>query len=142
MALRRFRIRRKKIQGVSPKVQRILYAVPKRMPVKWERDGKEIIITFKKDFTRFERWLQKKIGGPEDIRLRLDEKGARVWELCDGKHTLKEICDMLHEEFKEDIEPVFPRTSKFIEMLLQRNLITLEAKYEEENADMPSVRGQ
>lgn len=29
----------------------------------------------------------------------LNETGARIWELCDGKHNVKEIIEIIYSEF-------------------------------------------
>lgn len=106
--------------------KRVLLAYPIRNDVKWQKENGVVIITFKKNFTRFERFLSKYLKGPEDIRLRLDECGTRIWELCDGNHAIKDILLMMDKEFKEKIEPVDKRVSGFLEILLKRGLISLK----------------
>jgi hypothetical protein len=117
----------KNISGVvsSEDYQYILNIRPVRNPVYWKKENGLVVIIYKKHFTRFERWLHKYIGGPEYIRRPLDEKGTVIWELCDGKHTVRDICNELDKRFKEEVEPVFPRVQKFLEMLLRLNLIRL-----------------
>lgn len=78
-----------------------------------------------KNFGRFERWLHKKIGGPEDINRPLDEPGSRIWLLMDGEHTVLEICRIMDQEFKEEISPVLKKVRLFLERLLILNLIIL-----------------
>lgn len=103
--------------------------VPKRLGVKWEKeeDG-VVVVTFKKNFTRFEKILQRFLKGPENIRLRMDKQGSDIWELCDGKHSVKDICDRMNKKYKEEIEPVPQRVSGFLQILLQRQLIILERR--------------
>lgn len=108
--------------------KKVLLAYPIRNEVKWQKENGVIIITFKKNFTRFERFLNKYLKGPEDIKLRLDEVGTRIWELCDGEHTIKDILLIIDNEFKEKIEPVDKRVSGFLEILLKRGLVRLESK--------------
>jgi hypothetical protein len=117
-----------KFNDLDPKMQRVLTVYPVRNPVKWVRENDRIVLIYKKDFTRFEKKLQNKIGGPEDIRRPLDDKGSRIWEMCDGQHTLKDICGEMDELFHEEIEPVLDRVWKFLELLLQLNLIRLETE--------------
>ena len=112
---------------LDPKMQRVLSVYPARNLVKWEREGDRVVLTYKKDFTKFERGLQKRLGGPDVIRRPLDEKGSRIWELCDGQHTLQDICDEMDALYHEDIEPVLDRVWKFLEILLKLNLIRLES---------------
>ncbi len=102
--------------------------IPKRLDVKWEKKNGVVVVTFKKNFNRFEKLLQKILKGPENIRLRMDKQGTDIWELCDGKHSVKDICDAMNEEYKEEMEPVPQRVSGFLQILLQRQLIKLEVK--------------
>ena len=111
---------------LDPKMKKLLLAVPKRLDVRWVRENDKVVIIYKKNFGRVEKFLHKHLGGPEDIRVVLDDKGTAIWEMCDGNTNIKDICTKLDERFKEEIEPVFPRTWKFLEMLMDRNLIRLE----------------
>ncbi|MEM2869525.1 MAG: PqqD family protein [Thermoplasmata archaeon] len=67
----------------------------------------------------------KKLGGSPEIRRRLDRPGSDIWFLCDGRHTVAEICDEMDKKYREELEPVLTRVTKFLEMLLARNLIYL-----------------
>ncbi len=83
-----------------------------------------VVVTYKKNFGRFEKWLHSKIGGPPDIRCPLDEVGSEIWLLCDGKHSILEICRIMDEKHHENIEPVTKRIWGFLEILHGRGLIT------------------
>ena len=114
---------------IPPRLARVLSAVPVRREggaLRWEvgPDGL-VVITHPKDLTRFERWLMKKVGGSPEIRRRLDRPGSDIWLLCDGRHTVAEICDEMDRKYREELEPVLTRVTKFLEMLLARNLICL-----------------
>ena len=99
--------------------------------VKWEkRDDGMAVLTYRKNLSRFERWLQRHIGGPLDIKRPLDAPGTRIWELCDRQHTLLEICRIIDEEFKEEMDPVFDKVRRFLEQLLILNLIVLKTQEE------------
>jgi len=94
--------------------------------VNWvEKEGRVVLI-YPKNFTRFEKFLHRHLGGPDNIRRPLDHKGTFIWKMCDGKHNVHEICQASYNEFKEDIEPVLRRVWGFLEILLQLNLITFE----------------
>jgi hypothetical protein len=120
----------------TPASKKLEMIVPKRLDVKWEKEKGVVIITFKKNFTRFEKFLQKFLKGPENIRLRMDKHGTDIWELCDGKHSAKDICDAMNAKYKEEMEPVPQRVSGFLQILLQRQLIRLERKNEKENQEV------
>ena len=112
--------------------RRVLLCYPTRTvheDLRWYRRRSDglVVIRIKKNFGRFERALRKIAGGPEFLRVPLDEQGSRIWELCDGKHNVLQIAKIMYKEYKEDIEPVLPRVVKFLELLLKRNFITLKA---------------
>jgi len=98
--------------------------------VKWsERDGL-IVVEFPKNFSRFERWLHRRIGGPTTIKRPLDKIGSDMWRLCDGKHTLLEICNIIGERYKEEVEPVTKTVPTFISQLFMLGLVIPKTKEE------------
>lgn len=115
-----------RFKKLDPSIQKILNAYPVRNPVRWKKEHGIVVITYKKNLTRFERRLQQSIGGPEDIRRPMDEKGSVIWELCDGKRTVSDICDIMDTRYREEIEPVFVYVQTVLKILLERNLIHLE----------------
>lgn len=116
-----------KFSDLDPAMQKVLRVYPVRYPVKWSHEGDRVVLTYPKDFTKFEHALHKRLGGPDVIRRPLDEKGSKIWERCDGRHTLQDICEEMDALFQEDIEPVLDRVWKFLELLLKLNLIRLES---------------
>ncbi|PJB22343.1 MAG: hypothetical protein CO114_00555, partial [Euryarchaeota archaeon CG_4_9_14_3_um_filter_38_12] len=60
----------------TPASKKLEMIIPKRLDVKWEKENGVVIITFKKNFNRFEKFLQKILKGPENIRLRMDKQGT------------------------------------------------------------------
>lgn len=99
--------------------------------VKWEkREDRTVVLIYRKNLSRFERWLQRHIGGPLDIKRPLDAPGSRIWELCDRQHTLLDICRIIDEEFKEEMDPVFDKVRRFLEQLLILNLVILKTPEE------------
>jgi len=100
---------------------------PTRNPVRWKMENGKAVITYKKDFRSFERFLYRKFGGVSHIRRPLDELGTRIWLLCDGRRHFAEICRIMDDEFKERIEPVSKRVWVFIEILIRVGLMRLES---------------
>jgi hypothetical protein len=113
-------------KDLPPNMQHILMSYPVRSHVKWVEEKDKIVLIYPKDFSNLESWLHKRLGGPDTIRRPLDEVGSKIWLMCDGKHMVKDICDELDEQYHEDIEPVLDRVSKFLEILLRSNLISLK----------------
>jgi hypothetical protein len=125
---------------IDPKMQKILNAYPVRSKVKWSKKNGIVVIMYPKSLTRIEKKLQRHIGGPDDIRRTMDEKGSVIWELCDGRHNIREICDIMDSRYREDIEPVLEYVHKVLVMLLERNLIYLEQNKPEKPLPMRKLR--
>jgi hypothetical protein len=115
------------LDELKPEMKRLLTCTPIRNEeVEWEEEDGKVVLIYPKNFTRFERFLHRHVGGPDNIRRPLDDKGAFIWKMCDGKHNLHEICIETHKEFKEDIEPVLKRVWGFLEILLKLGLLKIE----------------
>jgi hypothetical protein len=116
-----------KLESLDPKMRMLLMCKPIRNEaVEWVEEEDRIVLIYPKNFTRFERFLHRRIGGPDIIRRPLDDKGTYIWKMCDGDHNVHEICKATYSEFKEDIEPVLKRVWGFLEILLKLNLISIE----------------
>jgi hypothetical protein len=120
------------LKDLSPKMRMLLSCKPvKNEEVNCEEEDGKIVLIYPKNFTRFERFLHRHLGGPQSIRRPLDEKGTFIWRMCDGEHNVHEICLATYKEFKEDIEPVLRRVMGFLEVLLKLNLITFDVPEKE-----------
>src|SRR3990167_6390319 len=60
--------------------------------------------------------IRKNVGDLESIYT-LDEVGARIWELIDGKRKVKEIKDILISEFDAQEDMVISDIKDFISQL-------------------------
>ncbi len=110
----------------NSKKDRIINAKPVKQSVNWSLENDKVVIVVKKHFTKLEKFLQKYFKGPGYVRVPLDTIGSDIWLLCDGNHTIADICKEIHEKYKESIEPAAPRITKFLAMLLRMNFIRLE----------------
>jgi hypothetical protein len=125
-----------KLESLDPKMRILLSVVPKRNEdVKWEEEEGLVVLIYPKNFTRFEKFLHKRLGGPADIRRPLDDKGTFIWKMCDGNHNVHEICKDTHNKFKEDIEPVVRRVWGFLERLIELNLVLID-KVEDQDSEV------
>jgi hypothetical protein len=113
-------------EKVPPILRDKLPFIPVAAPIKQEKkdDGNTVLI-YPKNFTKFERWLHKKLGGPEEIRRPLDDKGTLIWSMCNGKSTFHDICNVLDDKYGVEIEPVTARVWKFLIILRDLGLIYL-----------------
>ncbi len=61
-------------------------------------------------------------------RVSLDKFGSFVWDLCDGHHSVQEICDRLEERFGEEVQPAVERTVVFVQMLFKNEFVKIFEK--------------
>ena len=107
----------------------ILGSIPFRTDndeVKWVYENEIIIITYPKKFGKMEKWLQNRIGGPEEVRRPLDKYSSYIWEICDGVNTVGEIILKFDGKFGEEVAPASERVQIFLKTLLNLNLIVLK----------------
>ena len=94
--------------------------------VKWFHEDGIVVITYPKKFGKMEKWLQNRIGGPEDIRRPLDKFSSYIWEICDGENTVADVVRKFDEKFREEVAPASDSVQIFLETLLGLNLIELK----------------
>lgn len=68
------------------------------------------------------QWLATRLNRPY-IRIKLDRIGSFVWQLCDGRATVREIARRAQAEFGEEIEPVYERLGEFMKQLDRNRFI-------------------
>jgi len=70
-------------------------------------------------------WVAQKIfGKPRFSQVHLEEFGNFIWPQIDGKKTVKDIADLVHDKFGEKADPLYPRISMYIKMLRNYDFIT------------------
>lgn len=94
--------------------------------IEYVYENKNIVIIYPKKFGKIEKWVKERIGGPEKIRRPLDMFTTFIWEKCNGKNSIAQIISEFDEKFGEEVAPADVRVQKFIKMLLELNLVTLE----------------
>ena len=67
-----------------------------------EKEGALSVITFPRFRSKFMQKYFVPKNKPATIRIRLDEHGTAVWDLIDGKRTVKEISETLAEHFQHE----------------------------------------
>jgi len=60
------------------------------------------------------------------FKIKLDEIGSFIWNLCDGKNTVKDIGNLLRERFGERVEPLYDRIGLFFQNLEKNKFITFK----------------
>lgn len=57
------------------------------------------------------------------FKIKLDERGSFIWEKCDGKNSIGEICQLLENEFGDAVKPTANRTVLLFKKLYQYGLV-------------------
>ena len=94
--------------------------------VKWFHEDGIVVITYPKKFGKMEKWLQNRIGGPEEVRRPLDNFSSYIWEICAEEATVADVVRKFDETFGEEVAPAPDRVQIFLETLLGLNLIELK----------------
>lgn len=95
--------------------------------IKWKKSEKGSAVLLKPKFQSI--FLQKhflpRLKNPH-YRITLDDFGSFVWNACDGIRAVKEIGEMLRNEFGEEIEPLHERLSQFFHSLEKNRFIVFK----------------
>jgi hypothetical protein len=62
------------------------------------------------------------------FKIKLDDVGSYIWELCDGKKTVKDVAECLQNEFGEKVEPLYDRLALFLQSLEKNHFIFFKKK--------------
>jgi hypothetical protein len=97
------RLRGKKKQ-TSPEISRRVFLDIKPVrnsALKWERNQQGVIVLSVSLRRPQSRRRKSLFSAPvQEKKIQLDSMGSIVWELCDGKKTVRDIVRFLHEEYK------------------------------------------
>jgi hypothetical protein len=102
-----------------------LEARPVRNPsLKWEAlDNGEVQIILPRRRDAMGKLLSSVFYVPPSKPVSLDVVGARVWQLCDGEHTVNDITEALMEEHKLHRREAEVSLTEFLKMLGKRNMV-------------------
>ena len=73
----------------------------------------------------FNKIAQKLLKKPKTTQIHLDEMGNFIWPLIDGKRSILDISEFVHEEFGEKAEPLYNRLVQYIRNLESYEFIKL-----------------
>lgn len=60
------------------------------------------------------------------FKVKLDDIGSFIWDLCDSRKTVKEIGTKTKEKFGDNVEPLYERLGTFFKNLEKNNFITFK----------------
>ncbi|HOB19687.1 MAG TPA: PqqD family protein [Candidatus Atribacteria bacterium] len=91
----------------------------------WAVDQSGAVILFLKRNGLAYRLTRPFTGGPELMKVRLDDAGSFVWQLIDGKKSVGEIGKLLEERFGGSATPLYEKLGIFLTVLKNHRFITI-----------------
>jgi hypothetical protein len=74
-------------------------------------------------------------GKPKHFRIFLDDMGKFTWLSIDGNNNVADICNLLEQEYKDQVEPVDERVTKFLMKLYEQRFITFREITRQQSID-------
>jgi hypothetical protein len=108
-----------------------LACIPKQNDtVQWqELDNGDILFTYAIPLNRFFQALHRKFSNNQaevpTKKLQLDQMGSFVWNLIDGKKTVKDIIRIFAHDYKVTSQEAETAVAAFLKTLGQRGFIAL-----------------
>ena len=116
--------------GIDPNVVNFLDMVPVRRKG-LERDGEFLKVPV------YRSGFGKKMAERFDLRtkrgIRLDEYGWAIWDLSNGVRDIRKIGELVKKRFGEEIDPLYPRLSKFYAYMVKLELMKITDKNTDDN---------
>ena len=90
----------------------------------------EILLAFPDNKQPWFTGIIRRLGGPDDSRVRikklqLDALGTSVWELIDGRRSVRQLIDLFAEKYRLHPKEADVSVSQFLRELGKRELIGL-----------------
>ena len=104
--------------------------------IEWERGEGGCTILLKPKFKHplLRKHLLPRLKNPH-FKINLDEIGSFIMERCDGELTVREIGDLLQEEFGDKVTPLYDRLALFMQQLERNRFITYKNLQNEQDRD-------
>lgn len=92
----------------------------------FEMDEQGAVTILVKNKGVFNRLAQRFLKKPKISRIHLDEMGNFIWPLMNGKRTVYDIAELVHEEFGEKAEPLYNRLVQYMKNLESYGFIRMK----------------
>ncbi|RLF13904.1 MAG: hypothetical protein DRJ66_07015 [Thermoprotei archaeon] len=111
---------------IIPKEVFFKLRVQRNPNVVWKKyPSGDVAIMLKMKQTFWAKFISFFADLPETKKLVLDKMGSRIWEMCDGKHTVQDLIDMLVREYKLRRREAEVSLIEYLKRLIKRGLIVL-----------------
>lgn len=117
-------------RSAQPSREDIRRAVPRHLPhVEAQALGETTLLRVPlKERAGTMGWIARKSNSPSHHEIELDEIGAFVWSLCDGKRSVAGIAAALSKHYKITMHEAEASLLDFLDSLRRRGCLTLERK--------------
>ena len=92
----------------------------------WTRDDEGIVVLEVENTGAFNRIAQKLFKRPRVTKVHMEKYGSFLWPLIDGRRTVMELADLQKEQFGEEVEPVYPRVVKYMQIMESYHFIAFK----------------
>ena len=100
------------------KQKNYLDLIPERAPeLTWNTDEEGIVVLEVENTGIFNRIAQKCFKRPKYTKVHMEKYGSFLWPLIDGERTVMELADIQKAEFGEEVEPLYPRVVKYMQIM-------------------------
>ncbi len=107
------------------------FVFEKKDGLKYEENSNGEYTIFVENKGVFNKIMQKILGKPKISQIHLEEFGNFIWKQIDGKQSVLQISEKVHEHFGEKAEPLLPRLVQYFKILQNNGFV--EIKKEEQN---------
>ncbi|MBD5524655.1 MAG: PqqD family protein [Lachnospiraceae bacterium] len=105
---------------MKKKKQQVNYLdlIPERAAeLTWSEDEEGLIILEVENTGVFNRVAQKLFKRPKYTKVHMEKYGSFLWPLIDGERTVMELADLQKAEFGDEVEPLYPRVAKYMQIM-------------------------
>lgn len=103
--------------------------IPERAAeIDWRQDEDGIIVLEVENTGVFNRIAQKLFKRPKYTQVHMEKYGSFLWPLIDGERTVMELARLQKEAFGEEVEPLYPRIVKYIQIMESYHFIDFKNK--------------
>jgi hypothetical protein len=88
-------------------------------------DGFSVLLKPKYRHPWFVKHVLPRMKNP-NYRIKLDDIGTFIWDLCDGRNNVEQIGSQLKQKFGEKVEPLYERLRIFFQNLEKNRFITFK----------------
>lgn len=101
--------------------------IPERAAeMNWRQDEDGIIVLEVENTGIFNRIAQKLFRRPKYTQVHMEKYGSFLWPLIDGERTVMDLAQLQKEAFGEEVEPLYPRIVKYIQIMESYHFIRLK----------------